>query len=113
MKRGLSKFIPHAREGVEYQPNQGAIAQAGKGLVGREHRRLAPSLRVLRSPDRVRGIHGHHLRDYHPVKKHAQRSQALLHRGPLMQCQLGLDKGRHMHRLDLAEIHDAVLSAEG
>jgi hypothetical protein len=114
----------HPREGVDHQADQGAIAQAGKGigvdrvdqgagLVGLQHRRLTPPLRVLRPPYRGRGIHGHDLADHHPVEEHAQRGQPLLHRGPRVNLELCLHKGRHMEGLDLAEIHDAVLGAEG
>lgn len=51
--------------------------------------------------------------DHHPVEEHAQRGQPLLHRGSGVLFELGLNKRRHMHRLDLGEIHDVVLGTEG
>jgi len=58
------------------------------------------------------GIDRQDLADHHPVEKHPQGSKPLLHRRFGMQLQLRLNKRRHMNRLDLSEIHNAVFVAE-
>ena len=74
---------------------------------------FAAPLRVLRPTYRVRRIGGQDLADDQPVKEHPQGGQVLLDRRFGLSLQLQLDEGRHMDRLDLGEIHDAVLGAEG
>jgi hypothetical protein len=117
-------YRPHAGEGVDHQADERPVAQAGKGsgvdcieqgarLIRLEHWRLAAPLRMLWPPDGMRRIDGQDLADNHPIEEHPQCRQALLHRGFRMQPELHFDEGRNVYRLDLAEIRNAYLGAEG
>ena len=108
---------------VDHRSSQRPIAQAGQGsgvngieqgprLAGREHRRFAFLQCGLRPAHGVSGIHGEDLAGRHPVEKHPQHGQPLVHNRLGVLSQSVLDESRDVDQLRLGEIHDAVLSAE-
>ena len=60
----------------------------------------------------MRRVRRNDLADHHPIKQHTQGGQALLYGRLGVKPELGLNKRRHMHRLDLGEIRYADLDTE-
>ena len=108
-----------AREGIDHQADQGAVAQADHGRsvdrvdelprLGRiEHRRLAAPHDMARPAHGGGRIGRHDLADHHPIEQMLQRRQAQFRgrRGARL-LQL-LDIGGDMHALDRRELRDAL-----
>ena len=108
-----------AREGIDHQADQRAVAQADDGRrvdrvdelarLGRvEHRRLAAPHDVARPAHGGGRVGRHDLADHHPIEQVAQRGQAQLRGRRGSRALQLLDVGGDMHALDRRELRDAV-----
>ena len=114
----------HAREAVDEDPEERAVAESRKrcnvdaveespGLCGGEHRSLAGLDDVLGSAHGARGVEVQHLADDEPVEEHAKGREVLFDtRGGQGAGEL-LDVGRDHHGLHLIEYQTALFAPGG
>jgi len=108
-----------AREGIDHEANQGAVAQADdrRGVdgveklprLGRiEHRRLAAPHDVARPAHGGGGISRHDLACHHPIEQMFQRGQAQLRGRRGSRAVQFLDVGGDVNALDVGKLRHAL-----
>ena len=108
-----------AREGIDHQADQRAVAQTDHGrrvdrvdelprLGWIEHRRLAAPHDMARPAHGGGRVGRHDLADHHPIEQMPQRRQAQLRGRRGTRLVKLLDIGGDMHAFDRRELRDAV-----